>query len=222
MFQRSLFAPSMIVAIIALVVALGGVGYTAVKLPKNSVGRAQLRPAAVTEAKLARGAVTGAKVKDRSLTGADIDAAAFPKVPTAATADRAKLADELSGQHVAGVSSTVLLGGFARVVGGDNGLEVWAACSMAGLLTVSVKSATEHALLRASVVSASTPPATASVVDDADMGPGEDLTVFQSGGRGTAQIVYLAADGHVTTAVLGFGELTGTQTCSVAGTVLRT
>lgn len=222
MFHRQRSAPTTIIALVALFVALGGVGYTAVKLPKNSVGRAQLRPAAVTEAKLARGAVTGAKVKDRSLTGADIDAAAFPKVPTAATADRAKLADELSGQHVAGVSSTVLLGGFARVVGGDNGLEVWAACSMAGLLTVSVKSATEHALLRASVVGAASGPATASVVDDADLNPGEELSVSSADGRGTAQIVYVAADGHVTTAVLAFGGLTGTQTCTVAGTVVRT
>lgn len=222
MFQRPLFAPSMIVAIIALVVALGGVGYTAVKLPKNSVGRDQLRRAAVSQSKLARGAVTGAKVKDGSLTGADIAPAALAKVPAALLADRAKVADEVAGQRVAGVASTIPLGGTARVVGGDPGLEVHATCSPSGSLLLIARSTTEHALLRASVVSASTPPATASVVDDADMGPGEDLTVFQSGGRGTAQIVYLAADGHITTAVLGFGELTGTQTCSVAGTVLRT
>ena len=222
MFQRPLIAPSMIVAIIALVVALGGVGYTAVKLPKNSVGRDQLRTGAVTQSKLARNAVTGAKVKDRSLPGADIAPASLAKVPASATADRAKIADEVAGQRVAGVSSTIPLGGSARVVGGDPGLEVHATCSLSGSLLVVARSTTDDALLRASVVSASTPPATASVVDDADMGPGEDLTVFQSPGRGTAQIVYLAADGHVTTAVLGFGDLTGTQTCSVAGTVLRT
>ena len=220
--QRHLFAPSMIVAIIALLIALGGVGYTAVKLPRNSVGRAQLRSAAVTESKLARGAVTGAKVKDRSLTGVDIDPAALPKVPTSATADRAKLADEVAGQHVGGASATIPLGGFARVVGGDGGLEVIATCSTAGSLLLTARSASAHALLRASVVSAAAPPATPAVVDDADFGPGEEVTIFDADGRGTTQIVYLAADGHVTTAVLAFGELTGTQTCSVAGTVMRT
>ena len=56
----------------------------------------------------------------------------------------------------------------------------------------------------------------------ADLNPGEEVTISSSDGRGTAQIVYLAADGHVTTAVLAFGGLTGTQTCSVAGTVVRT
>lgn len=222
MVRRHMFAPSMIIAIIALVIALGGVGYTAVQLPKNSVGRAQLRPSSVTESKIARGAITGAKVKDRSLSGADIDPAGLPKVPTAASSDRAKLADELAGQHVGGVSTTVLLGGFGRVVGGDNGLEVWAACSTTGLLTLTAKSATEHALLRASAVGAATGPAGATVVDDADLNPGEEVTISSSDGRGTAQIVYLAADGHVTTAVLAFGGLTGTQTCSVAGTVVRT
>jgi hypothetical protein len=222
MFQRPLFAPSMIVAIIALIVALGGVGYTAVKIPRNSVGRDQLRKSAVTESKLAKGAVTSSKIKDSSIKGADIDPAALPKVPTSATADRAKVADEVAGQRVSNVAATVPLGGFARVVGGDGGLEVWATCSLSGSLLVSVKSASEHAQLRASVVSASTPPATASVVDDADLNPGEELTIFGADGRGTAQIVYLAADGHVSTAVLGFSELTGTQTCTVSGTLTRT
>lgn len=63
--MRSLlrFAPSpaMAVACLALLVALGGVGYAAVKLPVNSVGTAQLK----------RDAVTGLKVKNGSLLAAD-------------------------------------------------------------------------------------------------------------------------------------------------------
>lgn len=222
MLQRPLFAPSMIVAMIALIVALGGVGYTAVKLPRNSVGRDQLRKSAVTESKLARGSVTSLKIKDKSVTGADIDPAAIPKVPTSATADRAKVADEVAGQQIANVAATVPLGGSARVIGGDGGLEVFAACSISGSLLLSARSASEHAQLRASVVSASSPPAAASVVDDADFNPGEDVTIFGADGHGTTTIVYLAADGHVTTAVLAFSELTGTQTCTVAGTRMRT
>jgi hypothetical protein len=49
------------IALLALFVALGGTGYAALKLPKNSVGTAQLK----------NNAVTGAKVKNGSLTAGD-------------------------------------------------------------------------------------------------------------------------------------------------------
>jgi hypothetical protein len=52
---------------LALFVALGGVGYAAVKLPKNSVGAAQLRPSAVITEKIRDGAVTGQKLGLSSL-----------------------------------------------------------------------------------------------------------------------------------------------------------
>ena len=232
MLHRRLFSPSMIVALVALVLALGGVGYTATKLPKNSVGRAQLRPAAVTESELARDAVTGVKVKDHSLTAADFNAKGPGKVAasgvadratTAATADRAKIADEVAGQHVDGIASTIGLGATARVIGADGGLEIQASCSTAGLLTLVARSTTPHALVRASAVSGSESPASVAVFDDADLNPGEDLNLFDAhSGRGTAVVTYLGADGHVQSAVLGFGELTGTQTCTVVGTLLRT
>ena len=41
------------IAILALVVALGGTSYAAVKLPRNSVGTKQIKNRAVTKAKLA-------------------------------------------------------------------------------------------------------------------------------------------------------------------------
>ena len=59
LFHRRLGRPSpaLVVASLALLVALGGTGYAAVALPKNSVGTPQLRA----------GAVTSLKVKDKSL-----------------------------------------------------------------------------------------------------------------------------------------------------------
>jgi hypothetical protein len=71
----------MVVACVALVVALGGVGYAAGVLPRNSVGTAQLKQRAVSGAKLKASSVTGAKVKDGSLLPADFSAGQLPVGP---------------------------------------------------------------------------------------------------------------------------------------------
>ncbi len=65
-----------VMATVAAFIALGGVGYAAVKLPRNSVGSAQIRAKAVTGSKLGANAVTGAKVLDGSLGPADFKGAA--------------------------------------------------------------------------------------------------------------------------------------------------
>jgi hypothetical protein len=64
-------SPSMMVALAALFIALGGTGYAAVKLPKNSVGTTQIK----------RDAVTGDKVKDGSLFANDFAPGQIPKGP---------------------------------------------------------------------------------------------------------------------------------------------
>ena len=58
----------MAVALLALFVALGGSGYAALKLPKNSVGSAQLKT----------NSVTSSKVKDKSLRAGDFKPGALP------------------------------------------------------------------------------------------------------------------------------------------------
>jgi hypothetical protein len=45
----------MVIAMVALIVAVGGTSYAVTKLPKNSVGTAQLKNGAVTTAKVASG-----------------------------------------------------------------------------------------------------------------------------------------------------------------------
>lgn len=57
--------PATVIALCALLVALGGTGYAISQLPKNSVGTAQLK----------KNAVTSAKVKDGSLRAQDFAAA---------------------------------------------------------------------------------------------------------------------------------------------------
>jgi len=80
-------SPSLVVSCLALLIALGGVGYAATSLPANSVGAKQLKRSAVTGAKIRSNAVTGAKVRDDSLTGADISEATLGEVPSATHAD---------------------------------------------------------------------------------------------------------------------------------------
>jgi len=75
-----------VVATLALVLALGGVGYAATKLPKNSVGAKQIK----------KNAVTGAKVKNQSLTGKDINLKKLGTVPSAQSATTAATASSLT------------------------------------------------------------------------------------------------------------------------------
>jgi hypothetical protein len=79
----------MVVAMLALIIALGGTSYAAVKLPKGSVGSRELKKNAVTTASIKNSAVTGAKVKADSLTGADINEATLAPAPLAAASNHA-------------------------------------------------------------------------------------------------------------------------------------
>jgi len=64
--------PTALVAVLALCIATGGVGYAAGSLPKNSVGSKQVKNGALKGKDLKNNAVSSTKVKDDSLTGADI------------------------------------------------------------------------------------------------------------------------------------------------------
>ena len=74
---------------LALFVALGGTGYAAISIPRNSVGTAQLKKNAVNTADIKRNAVTGAKVRADTLRGSDIRESSLSQVPTATLADTA-------------------------------------------------------------------------------------------------------------------------------------
>jgi X-X-X-Leu-X-X-Gly heptad repeat protein len=75
-------SPAVVISLIALIVALGGTGYAAFRVPDNSIGTAQLRNGAVATKKLRNGAVTAAKINVRTLT-----------VPDALRAGSATIAD---------------------------------------------------------------------------------------------------------------------------------
>jgi hypothetical protein len=71
-------SPSMIVALSALCIALGGSAYAAWNLPANSVGTKQLKNGAVTEAKLGNSTVSSVKVKNGSLLAKDFKQGQLP------------------------------------------------------------------------------------------------------------------------------------------------
>lgn len=88
-------SPSMVVAVIALIVALGGTSYAATKLSRNSVGTKQIKNNAVTAKKIKKNAVSAkqikknsvnsSKVKARSLVAGDFKKNSLPKGPRGAT-----------------------------------------------------------------------------------------------------------------------------------------
>jgi hypothetical protein len=135
---RRLPSPAMVVACVALAVALGGTSYAAIKLPRNSVGPAQLKRDAVTATKLAtrsvgprklqNNAVSERNVKDGSLTGAKIVESTLDKVPSAANADTAGNAVLAGGNSVRRFVTTVAPGGAEATVLNLNGLTITLAC----------------------------------------------------------------------------------------------
>ncbi len=61
-----------VTASLALFIALGGTGYAAATLPRNSVGSAQLRSNAVGAQEIRRGAVRSGEIRDRSIRLRDL------------------------------------------------------------------------------------------------------------------------------------------------------
>ncbi|MGH2960348.1 MAG: hypothetical protein ACRDKE_12135 [Solirubrobacterales bacterium] len=96
---KSRLTYSNIIATLALFIALGGVSYAAVKLPKNSVTSKTIKKNAVTSEKIKRSAVTSAKIKNSTIVNSDIkdgtiggsklNLGALGTVPSATTAGTA-------------------------------------------------------------------------------------------------------------------------------------
>jgi hypothetical protein len=85
---RSRLTYSNIIATLALFIALGGVSYAAVKLPKNSVTNKTIKKNAVTSPKIKNKTITGADVKSNTLTGSQINESTLA-VPSTAFATSA-------------------------------------------------------------------------------------------------------------------------------------
>ena len=139
-------SPAMVVAMLALFVSMGGTGYAVSKLPKRSVGPAQLRknavraehirPGSITTAKLARTTLTSLRspvaapaVAGGSSAAAASSSAALDRVAyadkagfadRAALADRATLADGAAAADTAAVADNAKLAANASKLGGKS------------------------------------------------------------------------------------------------------
>lgn len=81
---------SNIVACLALFIALGGVSYAAIKLPKNSVGTKQLKKNAVTGAKIKAKTIKASDIARNTITGTQLKESSIGEVPSAASAGSAR------------------------------------------------------------------------------------------------------------------------------------
>ncbi len=117
---------SMVVAITALVMAMGGTSYAALTLPKNSVGTKQLKNRAVTNSKIANGSVNAAKINTTGLTvPSAVSATSATQASNASNATNASNSSELGGIAASGYEPRANVGLRhrwrirARIVGRD-------------------------------------------------------------------------------------------------------
>ena len=74
-YMRSKLTYANVTATMALFVALGGTGYAALSLPRNSVGSAQIRSGAVGKSELRSKAVTSRAIRNRTVRLTDLSRA---------------------------------------------------------------------------------------------------------------------------------------------------
>jgi hypothetical protein len=142
-------SPAMIVAMLALFVSMGGTGYAVTKLPKRSVGPAQLRKNAVRSQHIKAGSITAAKLAKSTFSslqspvaapvisgsgdGAASSAASSTPAPDrvayadqagladlATLADRATAADGAAAADTAAVADSAKLADNASRLGGKS------------------------------------------------------------------------------------------------------
>ncbi len=132
-------SPALVVAFVALLVALGGTSYAAFSVPKNSVGTKQLKNGAVTTKKIKNGTVTKSKLNTSGLT--------VPHALNATTATHATSAaglDNLQKLNWRVPSNTA-----AQIIYTSPGgkLTVRAACSATNVITLTLTTTVDHAVL---------------------------------------------------------------------------
>jgi hypothetical protein len=107
-------SPALVVAVIALIIALGGTSYAAFTLPSGSVGTKQLKNKAVTNGKLAANSVGTQKIRNGAVTGPKMNFSGV-SVPNALQANNAN--------QLGGAPASAYLSGYQRVIGSPSSFD---------------------------------------------------------------------------------------------------
>lgn len=127
-------SPALVIAIVALFVALGGTGYAALRLPRNSVGTTQIQKGAVIASKIRKGTIVSSNLKNGAVTAGKINvkglsvpnaihATTAANALTAATAATAATATTAASATSAATATTALSPG--TLVSGTTELGVY-------------------------------------------------------------------------------------------------
>lgn len=94
-------SPALVIACLALFVALGGTGYAAIILPKNSVGAKQIRAGAVGSPEIRNSTIRSGDIAQNTILGRDVRAGTVGSREIAesklGTVPRASVAETLGG-----------------------------------------------------------------------------------------------------------------------------
>jgi hypothetical protein len=217
---------SMIVALVALFVAMGGTTYAVKSVPKRSVGPAQIRKKAVrtrhikarnvSRTKIARNAIDSSLVARNSLHGSDILESSLSTVPSATKAATADDAAKVGGRSVVKFAFVVPAGTAGTKVLELGGLTLNAACGAGPALSVTATTSVGGALIHAGGTWGAT---TAWYQADNAFDVTDTFDLLPAGALGTdisGVLTYVRQDGGVVTATfLAQETLTG---CVFAGT----
>ena len=198
---------SMIVALIALFVAMGGTTYAVKRLPKRSVGSAQIKSKAVikrtlrarnvTRTKIARNAIDSGLVQRDALRGSDILESSLGDVPSAV---KAATAEEVGGFKIERFSLRVATGTASANLLTIGGLSLNAGCNAGPALTATASTAVNNAVIHSGGTVDGGMTDTAFSVEDDDFDVGENFSPFPATHTNlTGSLVYARQDGNVVT-----------------------
>lgn len=207
-------SPSMVVALLALVIAASGTAIAAIKQVSG-------------DSLIKKNSLSGNRLRNKTLTGTQINLSKLGKVPSATHADaatnatNATNAGNVDGQTIKGFGQTVAAGTMNQVaILSFNGLTLTLSCTPAGKPVVQATAAVTGSFMRGHTITA----AGTSSVGTSQATAGSPNTVFSSTDqRGSLLLHYLQTDGHrvdVDAVVDDSNTINGFDGCLLEGTAI--
>lgn len=182
-------SPAMVVAVVALFVAMGGVGYAAATISSGQIVNNSVRGKDIRNS-----TILGKDVGKNTLTGSDVAESKLGKVPSSAKADSASTAANAAatdGVSLASVNFRAPKGTAATEFFNQGGLKLIGTCSAGGDLNVVANSTVNDAAITVGTIDNSTttdsggdtgPTDTPAYRDDDDFDLAQNVSAFPGGG----------------------------------------